>query len=312
MSKILGIDTSNYTTSAALLDTDTLEAVQCKKLLPVKKGEKGIRQADAVFHHTKQLPEVISRLDFSGDITGIGVSVKPRLAEDSYMPCFLVGESAADIIGFVNSIVPDKTSHQIGHILAALYSSNRLDLIFSSSPFAAFHFSGGTTDILLCTPYADKLLDIKRIGGSSDLKAGQAVDRCGVMLGLDFPCGKELEAIAEKSSAVFKHRPAVKGTECSLSGLENKFRELSDNGVPDEDIAKYCLTYLLDTVKALTNNLYDGYGRIPVVYAGGVMSNRLIRSKLEESDRIFCAPEFSSDNAVGVAVYSAIKRGVIK
>ena len=234
------------------------------------------------------------------------------LPETAVLLCFLVGESAADIIGSVNGIVPDKTSHQIGHILAALYSSNRLDLIFSSSPFAAFHFSGGTTDILLCTPDADKLLDIKRIGGSSDLKAGQAVDRCGVMLGLDFPCGKELEALAEKSSAVFKHKPAVKGTECSLSGLENKFRELSDNGVPDEDTAKYCLTYLLDTVKALTNNLYDGYGRIPVVYAGGVMSNRLIRSKLEESDRIFCAPEFSSDNAVGVAVYSAIKRGVIK
>ena len=62
MRLILGIDTSNYTTSAAWLDTDDLSVIQSKKLLPVKPGEKGLRQSDAVFHHTKQLPDMIEEL----------------------------------------------------------------------------------------------------------------------------------------------------------------------------------------------------------------------------------------------------------
>ncbi|MBR1384820.1 MAG: peptidase M22 [Ruminococcus sp.] len=312
MSKILGIDTSNYTTSAALLDTYSLTVIQQKKLLPVKSGEKGIRQANAVFHHTKQLPEMIGRLSFDDKLIGIGVSVKPRLEEGSYMPCFLVGESAADMIGSVCGIAPDKTSHQVGHILAAVYSSRRFDLLNSGKPFGAFHVSGGTTDLLICEPDRENVINIKRIGGSDDLKAGQAIDRCGVMLGLDFPCGKALEALAAGSNADFSLKPSIKGLDCSFSGVENKCSKMLSEGAPRADIAKYCLTYVLEAVKALTFRLYDEYGNIPVMYAGGVMSNKMIRNSLEDSSRIFCEPEFSCDNAVGVAVYSAIKRGVIK
>lgn len=144
----LGIDTSNYTTSTALFDTDKRTIVHSKKLLPVKEGQLGLRQSDAVFHHTKQLPEMMSALfdRFEDKIGSIGVSYRPRNIDGSYMPCFLVGEGTADIIGAVNKIPVHKTSHQIGHILAALYSSDKLELV--RQRFIAFHVSGGTTDCL--------------------------------------------------------------------------------------------------------------------------------------------------------------------
>ena len=313
MAKVLGIDTSNYTTSAAMLDTESIKVYQSKKLLPVREGEKGIRQSEAVFHHTKQLPEVIkSLMSVERAIPdSIGVSVKPRLEEGSYMPCFLAGEGFADSLGSVLGIIPDKTSHQIGHILAAIYSSGRFDLIREKKAFAAFHISGGTTDLLLCEPDESCILDIKRIGGSSDLKAGQAIDRCGVMLGLSFPCGRGIEALALGSSASFKIRPSVKGLDCSLSGLENKCKEMMKNENTKEDIAKFCIMYILEALKAITKGFYDSYGDKTVIYAGGVMSNKLIRDELESRERVFCEPEFSRDNACGAAVYSALKRGLI-
>ena len=313
MSKILGIDTSNYTTSAALLDTDDMSVIQSKQLLPVKEGEKGVRQSEAVFHHTKQLPEVIERLMGQGRCPPdcIGVSVKPRLEEGSYMPCFLVGEGFADSLGSVIGVKPDKTSHQIGHILAAIYSSGRFDLISDKRTFAAFHVSGGTTDLLLCEPDDASILKITHIGGSNDLKAGQAIDRCGVMLGLRFPCGQELEKLARQSRESFQIRPSVKGLDCSLSGIENKCRQMLEKGSPKEDIARFCIEYVLESIKSLTKALFDKYGQMTVLYAGGVMSNKSIRSSLESDDRVFCEPEFSRDNACGVAIYSALKRGLI-
>ena len=313
MSKILGIDTSNYTTSAALLDTDDMSVIQSKQLLPVKEGEKGVRQSEAVFHHTKQLPEVIERLMGQGRCLPdyIGVSVKPRLEDGSYMPCFLVGEGFADSLGSVIGVKPDKTSHQIGHILAAIYSSGRFDLISDKRTFAAFHVSGGTTDLLLCEPDDASILKITHIGGSNDLKAGQAIDRCGVMLGLRFPCGQELEKLARQSGESFQIRPSVKGLDCSLSGIENKCRQMLEKSSPKEDIARFCIEYVLESIKSLTKALYDKYGQMTVLYAGGVMSNKIIRSSLESDDRVFCEPVFSRDNACGVTIYSALKRGLI-
>ena len=116
----LGIDTSNYTTSLALYNSEDNSVIQSKKLLPVKQGELGLRQSDALFHHTKQLPELFKELfkDFIGEIKAVGVSVKPRNAEGSYMPCFLAGESVATAISSANDIPLHKTSHQVGHILA--------------------------------------------------------------------------------------------------------------------------------------------------------------------------------------------------
>ena len=311
MSLFLGIDTSNYTTSCALYDSEIGKVTSLKKLLPVKSGEKGIRQSDAVFHHTKQLPQLIRELlGDSPEPDCVSCSVAPRNAHGSYMPCFLVGESSAMMIASACNIPCYRTFHQCGHILAALYSCNRLDLAASGDSFIALHVSGGTTDLLLCKGNKKNVLDISQIGGSLDLKAGQAVDRTGVMLGLDFPCGPELERLAMKSERSFKINPVIRGTSCCLSGLENMCRHMLESGEMYCDIARFCLEYLGSSIRSITFNALEQYGKMPVVFAGGVMSDSIIRDMLAESfDSYFAKPEYSCDNAAGVAIFGALKEG---
>ena len=308
MGCFLGIDTSNYTTSVALYDSVTGEMKQQKKLLPVAKGNLGLRQSDAVFYHTKQLPDLVEALTSDIVLTAVGVSVKPRLAEGSYMPCFLCGEGLARSLAAITGAELYRTSHQTGHILAALYSAGRLDLI--SQEFIAFHVSGGTTDCLICRPDDENIIDITQVGTSLDLKAGQAVDRAGLMLDLAFPCGAALEELALKSTKKFRVKPVIRGTDCSLSGLENKCRKMKEENEPYEDIALFCLTYVCETIKAMTKAAIEKYGNMPVVFAGGVMSDRIIRERLEkEFDAYFAEPQYSCDNATGLAVYAKIKSG---
>lgn len=306
MSAFLGIDTSNYTTSAALFDSEANTIIQSKKLLPVKAGELGLRQSDAVFAHVKQLGDMVQNIfaEYGGKITAIGVSTRPRDIDGSYMPCFLVGEMAANCLGAALKVPVLPFAHQQGHVAAALYSAGRLDLF--RERFIAFHLSGGTTEALLVEPSAERIILCTKIGGSMDLKAGQAVDRIGVMLGLPFPAGKYLEELALKSDRKFKIKSVMKGTECCLSGIENKCRKMLENGEKPEDIALFCLKSVEASLCGMTDATLSEYGKLPLVYAGGVMSNCIIRNTIENKyGGIFAKPEFSSDNAAGIAVLAA-------
>ncbi len=306
----LGIDTSNYTSSAAVYDAEKNEIIQQKKLLPVKEGELGLRQSDAVFAHVKQLGGIVSSL-FDGNrypIEGIGVSTRPRDIEGSYMPCFLVGDMVTKTVSSVLSVPRYEFSHQQGHIAAALFSAGRLDLI--NEKFIAFHLSGGTTEALLVTPDENRIIKCEKVADSADLKAGQAVDRVGVMLGLPFPAGKYLEELALSSTAKFKIKPTMKGAECCLSGIENKCRKMLDSGEKHEDIALFCLKSVEAALCGMTEALIAEYGKLPLIYAGGVMSNKIIRKTMEEKyGGIFAKPEYSSDNAAGIAVLASIAAG---
>lgn len=305
MSLFLGIDTSNYTTSVALID-DENKVIQKKRLLPVKDGERGIRQSDAVFHHTKAYPELLEELlkDVLKPITAIGVSVTPTTEKGSYMPCFLVGESVATSLSSALKVPLFKFSHQQGHIAAALYSANKTELF--NSKFIAFHVSGGTTDAVLCEA-ENNTLKITPVASSNDLKAGQAVDRIGVKMGLLFPCGKELEKLALKSEKIYKNKIKLYDGDCSLSGLENKCLKMLENGESKEDTAKFLLTYIADTLSEMVKNIFTEYGELPLVFAGGVMSNSIIREIITSRFQAFFAePEFSCDNAAGIAVLTKL------
>ncbi|MCM1544634.1 MAG: peptidase M22 [Ruminococcus sp.] len=304
----IGFDTSNYTTSVAAYFPDEGVVVQKKKLLPVKKGEKGLRQSDAVFHHTVQLHELCKEL-FSErkiDVDAICASSVPRLAEGSYMPCFLVGGNTASCLSSAMDVPFHQTSHQHGHILAALYSSGRLDLI--GKQFIAFHLSGGTTEAVLVKPDENEVFSCELIAGSLDLKAGQAVDRVGLTLGLSFPCGAQLEQLALKSNRQFKIKPSMKGADCSLSGVENKCKKMLEQGESAEDIARFCIEYISASLEKMTQVLLECFGDLPLVYAGGVMSNSVIREHFTKKfNACFAKPEFSADNAAGVAIMAYLK-----
>lgn len=309
MSLYLGIDTSNYTTSAALYDSADGSVVQQKMLLPVKPGEKGIRQSDAVFHHTAQLPVIISELreaygPFS-DVAAIGVSTRPRSVEGSYMPCFTVGSGTARILSDVLNVPLAEFSHQEGHIAAALYSSGRLDLM--NRQFIAFHVSGGTTEAVMVRGDG-RHLRAELLASSLDLKAGQAIDRTAVMLGLPFPGGRHLEALALQCGDSIQYKPTMKGCDCCLSGVENKCQKLLADGKPKEYIAKFCLTAVMNTLIAMTEALRKQYGNLPLIYAGGVMSNGIMQREIKAQyvNAHFAAPEFSCDNAAGIAVLTAL------
>jgi N6-L-threonylcarbamoyladenine synthase len=300
----LGFDTSNYTTSAAVFDSDTGEVCKSGKLLPVKPGELGVRQSDALFHHTLQLPEIVETLmsDVKDKIHAVGVSSRPRNIEGSYMPCFLAGVSAAEILSSVNNIPIYKTSHQVGHILAALYSIGRLDLV--KKQFYAFHVSGGTTDMLLCTPDEDEIIRCELVSASADLKAGQLVDRVGVMLGLQFPCGPELEKLAVKAEYNKKIHVAKKDGNPCFSGAQNICKKMIEMNEPKEYIARFVLEYIKT---AISDMISLHTAKETVVFAGGVMSNEIIKSYFNDRRFLFAAPGFSSDNAVGTAVYAYLK-----
>lgn len=305
MSLFLGIDTSNYTTSVALCD-GTGRVLQKKCLLPVKSGERGLRQSDAVFHHTKAYPELLTELFENVDekVEAVGVSVSPTTEEGSYMPCFLVGESFASSLSTVLNIPLFKFSHQQGHIVAALYSADKLDLL--NEKFIAFHVSGGTTDAVLCENDNGNL-KITPISSSNDLKAGQAVDRIGVKIGLQFPCGKELEKLALKSDKTYKIKIKLYDGDCSLSGLENKCLKMLQDGESSEDVAKFLFCYIAETLSSMVSDIFSKFGELPLVFAGGVMSNTIIKNILKSRfSAFFAEPEFSSDNAAGIAVLTKI------
>ncbi len=309
MALTFGIDTSNYTTSAALYDDAAEVIVMEKRLLPTAEGTLGLRQSDAVFAHVKQLGEITQKLFDRVDcptekIEAAGVSVFPRREAGSYMPCFLVGQTAMEVYSAANRIPLFRFSHQEGHIAAALYSAGRLDLL--KQQFLAFHLSGGTTDALLVTPDENGFFKVEQVGGSLDLKAGQAVDRVGLLLGLRFPCGPELTNLAMKWEKPVRVRATLKGTSCCLSGVENQCRKLLEQNHPKEEIARVCLESIRAALEGMTSALLKEYGRLPLLYAGGVMSSTLIRNRMEENfGGIFAEPAFSSDNAAGIAILAA-------
>lgn len=299
----LGFDTSNYTTSVAFFNG--VDFVQNKRLLPVKEGERGIRQSDAVFHHSKAYPELLEGLllKTGNDIHSVGVSVTPTTQSGSYMPCFLVGEGAARSVSAALGVPLHRFSHQQGHIAAALFSAGKTDLL--NKEFLAFHVSGGTTDLVLCKPDDRGVFTTHPVASSSDLKAGQAVDRIGVKMGIPFPAGAGLERLAEKSEKTFKNKIKLQDGFCSLSGLENKCLKMLENGETPEDTAKFLLTYIADAVSEMTVHAFKKHGEIPVVYAGGVMSDKIIKDIITSRyEAFFAEPEYSCDNAAGVAYLS--------
>lgn len=296
---VVGFDTSNYTTSIAYFNGEN--GTNCSKLLPVKAGELGLRQSDAVFHHTKSLPELSDRLFSDVDIhtiSAVGVSTRPRAVEGSYMPCFMVGISHAKLLASALRVPMVEVSHQQGHVAAALWSAGRIDLM--DQPHLAWHLSGGTTELLLIEP-AGKNVKCTRIGGTSDISAGQLIDRTGQLLQLPFPSGKHLDTLSTSAIKSDVFRVKCPQTEFSLSGVQNKVQQYSEENTPEET-AGFALRCVAHAVYSATVNAMKMYPDLPVVFSGGVASNSILRKSLAPLEPVFAPPQYSTDNAMGVAV----------
>ena len=299
----LGLDTSCYTTSAALYDGT--EPRQNRRLLPVPAGERGLRQSEAVFAHVKQLSEILVPLLESAqgeEISCVCASVSPRDGEDSYMPVFQVGASHGRAIAAALHVPFYETTHQRGHIAAAKWGTG-----LTKDRFVALHLSGGTTDVLLLD--GDQ---ITPLGASVDLHAGQLVDRVGVALGLPFPCGPYLEELAKQGKSQAKVPVSMEkdGLHCHLSGAEAQLMRMIQAGEKKEDVAAEVYSILQRTVLRLLEAAAEKTGAKDMLLAGGVASSPLFRQLLHQRNEkrraglnlFFGRPEFSGDNAVGAAI----------
>ncbi len=298
MSIYLGIDTSNYTTSVAAVGDVFINE---RKIIDIKEGMRGIRQSDGVFVHLKELPKLFSKLDIDmKSVSAVGVSTKPRNAEGSYMPVFLAGENFAKVIAKSLGVPMFEYSHQDGHIMAGILSQNAQELL--EGPFFAVHLSGGTTEILECE-YKENRFDVRVVGGTKDISAGQLIDRLGVALGMKFPCGKELDNLSLScSKPPIKFKPSVKDGYINFSGIETKLLSMKDT----EDSGLLAKTVLAFIGKSLTEAI-NYHKPKKVLFVGGVASNTLLRECFEneiDAKTYFASKELSCDNAVGIAELS--------
>ncbi len=301
----LGIDTSCYTTSIAFARSGGAFEGR-RQLLPVQRGERGLRQSEAVFAHMKQLPPLLEELLRLTDepIGAVCVSASPVDGDASYMPVFSVGLGAARSLSAALRVPLFKTTHQRGHLRAA-----RVDSGLRSDRYLALHLSGGTTDVLhvagdVLTPLA----------GSEDLHAGQLVDRVGVRLGLPFPAGPELERLAAGHRDRALVPVSMDGLSCHLSGAEAALMRLIDEErLSGGEIAAEVYSVLCRSVLRLLCAAVDATGEKNVLLAGGVISSARLRQMLTERNEKrrlglslhFGRPELSGDNAVGVALLGA-------
>ncbi len=297
---VIGIDTSNYTTSIAFFDGEGGE--NCSRLLPVRQGELGLRQSDAVFAHIKSLPELSGRL-FShiqkDTITAVGVSTRPRAVEGSYMPCFMVGYSHAKLLSDALGVPLAEVSHQQGHVAASLWSAGRLDLM--EKTHLAWHLSGGTTELLLVEPEG-RNVKCTRIGGTTDISAGQLIDRTGQLLELPFPSGKHLDSLSREATGKDVFRVKCRNSEFSLSGVQNKVQQFHAASADTAETAAYALRCVAGAVYQATVQALEAYPGLSVVFSGGVASNSMLRELTAPLHPVFAQPQFSTDNAMGVAV----------
>ncbi|MDD2585360.1 MAG: peptidase M22 [Syntrophomonadaceae bacterium] len=315
MSLFLGIDTSAYTTSIAIVDHKFNIILDERKILDVEKGQRGLRQSDALFLHIKNLPLLFEKITrgLPSEIRSVAVSKFPRRVEGSYMPVFTAGYSHAVAISKFTGAPLCAVSHQEGHIMAGILANPAL---LDREEFLAVHFSGGTSEILHVKKQGKTAsMDIKVVAAGMDLHAGQLVDRVGVAMGLPFPAGKTIEKMALQSD---QHNiplipSTIKGEGFCFSGAETRALQLVKQGECKEDIAYAVLRVIANTLEKILLVQTDKLGIKDVLLVGGVMANSLIRERLVKRlehpavglNLYFAEPLLSTDNAVGVAFMAA-------
>lgn len=307
---VIGIDTSCYTTSVAVLDLEGNLIADERQILSVKQGGCGLAQSEMVFQHTRNLPVLMSIIDFANlKVVGVGATSRPRPLAESYMPAFLTGYGLAQNLAKVLNVSSFPLSHQENHLLAGMWSAQGPE----NFPFLMLHASGGTTDLLLVKKDAEDKLTLETVGESIDLHAGQFVDRVGVALGLSFPAGPHLEALAETTDTPLELPIWVRGNKISFSGVCTKAVRMAEAGADKASLALGVEVVIGKGLSKLMVNICKEHDVHDVLIVGGVCANKYIRNlvttNLQKNKIKTYMPEarFSGDGAVGAAYYALLE-----
>ncbi|SHH31113.1 N6-L-threonylcarbamoyladenine synthase [Caloranaerobacter azorensis DSM 13643] len=310
----LGIDTSAYTTSIAVLNEEGKIIIDLRRTLKVKKGSLGLRQQEAVFQHINNLPEMFNYIANEIDLNKVktvSASVKPRNVVGSYMPVFKVAQGHAFILARALNADYKEFSHQDGHIAAGILNCEIQQL----EKFLALHISGGTTELLLVENKKD-VFSVEQIGGTLDISAGQLIDRVGVELGLPFPCGPYLDELSVSGNFVEKNIPiSTNKTWINFSGPETFFKRIiKQHTDKPENIALTLFDCIAKSLSSIIKYAIKVYEINNILIIGGVASNSYIREKLENDivnkgigKLFFPNKNFCTDNAIGIAYLGLIK-----
>ncbi len=295
----LGIDTSNYTTSVALTDSEENILADERMMLKVKDGELGLRQSEALFQHWNNIPELIEAAlqGREGRIVAVCASSRPRPSESSYMPVFTAGMNAARMTSSLTGAKLIFCSHQQAHLEAAARRS-RLD---RERPFIFAHLSGGTLELVFIDGSC-----YEPIYATKDISYGQLLDRFGAALGFPFPAGARVDELAlEYEPRGLKNplcRVFTRDSGLNLSGLETQLKS-AINEYSAEEIAFFLMDRISENFMETCEDAKNSTGAEQLLVSGGVARSEFLRKRCAERGYIFGDKKLCSDNAVGVAIY---------
>ncbi|PID42908.1 MAG: tRNA (adenosine(37)-N6)-threonylcarbamoyltransferase complex transferase subunit TsaD [Gammaproteobacteria bacterium] len=313
---VLGIETSCDETGVAIYHSDRgllSDALYSQVQIHADYG--GVVPELASRDHIKKtLPLVNEVLQQAGiskqQLQGIAYTSGPGL-----VGALMVGASIAQGMGFALGIPVIGVHHMEGHLLAPMLESSPPEF-----PFIALLVSGGHTQLVR----VDGIGQYELLGESVDDAAGEAFDKTAKMLGLDYPGGPAVAALAESGVDRFAFpRPMTDrpGLDFSFSGLKtftlttvNKMK--GEGQLPEQtraDIAASFQQAVVDTLMLKCRRAIRQTGLKRLVIAGGVSANKKLRASMEEmvdkeSARVFYArPEFCTDNGAMIA-YAGCQR----
>ena len=315
---ILAIETSCDDTSAAILKNDMVlsNIVSSQKIHEIYGGvvpELASREHDKLI--VPVVKEALSKANIS--LTEIGVIAYTR--GPGLLGSLLVGSSFAKSLSISLDVPIVEINHMQAHILSIYIKDNISSPKF---PFLALTVSGGHTQLVM----VESAVSFKELGATLDDAAGEAFDKCGKMIGLDYPAGPIIDNLAKNGNPKsFKFsKPRVEGLNFSFSGLKTNFKNFI-NSKSDQFIKSnmndLCASIQNTIVEILIDKIKKAYNKHDIphfVICGGVSANSFLRQKLKEleiSDNIytyFPKVSYSTDNAamIGIAAYFKFKQSI--
>src|SRR5690554_113732 len=312
---ILDIETSCDETGVALYDTEQgLLAHALFSQIAMHADYGGVVPELASRDHVRKLlplcDQVLAKAGRDrNDLEGIAYTAGPGL-----VGALMVGGSVAHALGFALDIPVLGVHHMEGHLLAPMLEDNP-----PAFPFVALLVSGGHTQLVRVDGIGQYLM----LGESVDDAAGEAFDKTAKMLGLDYPGGPRVAALAEKGrDGIYRFpRPMTDrpGLDFSFSGLKtftlNTVNAARDNGNLDEqakaDIALAFEAAVVDTLTIKCKRALEQTGCKRLVIAGGVSANKRLRAGLEKmaaklrGSVFYARPEFCTDNGAMITYAGA-------